>query len=81
MNGPLELSDAGELIERLGGSKKVAEDLNRPIGTVAAWRHRKSIPVDEWPAIIRLAVERKLHGVNADRLLVLHAGGDANAAA
>lgn len=62
------------LIDALGGSAEVAKKIGRPVGTVAAWKHRDAIPSEAWPAFISLAAEREQDGVTAAALLEMHHG-------
>jgi len=67
-------TDAASLIDTFGGSAQAATKLGRPIGTVAAWKHRKAIPVEAWPDVISLATKEGVKGVTAERLLEIHSG-------
>ena len=40
------------IIEKLGGPSVLARSLDRPVATVSAWKHRKSIPSKYWPQLI-----------------------------
>lgn len=44
-----------DIILRLGGYRRVAASLGRPLTTVHSWQRRNSIPAPEWPNVIALA--------------------------
>lgn len=44
-----------DLIQRLGGARRVAAELRVPFTTAYSWHQRDSIPVGRWPQIIDLA--------------------------
>lgn len=46
-----------EVIDAIGGTTKAAAALDVPMGTVAAWKHRDSIPSEYWPDVVRVAAE------------------------
>lgn len=74
------MRNAADLIDALGGSAKAAEKIGRPVGTVAAWKHRNAIPSEAWPAFIAAAAkEDDVQGVDADLMLRLHHGAPAGA--
>lgn len=62
------------LIDRLGGYTLVAAALNVAVGTVAAWRHRGSIPVRYWPALIAIEPQSGGTPVTYAELVAVHAG-------
>lgn len=70
--------DAASLIDKLGGYAKVAAGLNVPAGTVAAWRHRKSIPVGYWSALVTLAAATPADEVTFETLASAHAARPAS---
>lgn len=47
-----------ELIESLGGAAVVAKRRGKPYTTVASWKARDAIPVEEWPGLVEFAKER-----------------------
>ncbi len=49
-----------EIIDRLGGYRFVAAQLKKNRMTVASWKSRSSIPVDDWSGIIWIAKKHKL---------------------
>lgn len=57
-----------------------AADLNVSYESAKAMKRRGSIAVQHWPALIESAVQRGIHGINAERLVGLHAGPDHGAA-
>jgi hypothetical protein len=67
MRGP------AELIDDLGGAAFVAKEIGRPVTTVASWKSRKSIPVDQWSSLIKLARQEKLENVTYEKIALLHA--------
>jgi hypothetical protein len=42
------------IIDHLGGPRRVASGLAVPLGTVAAWKHRESIPAEHWLALSKI---------------------------
>lgn len=68
------ITSPSHAIELLGGSKAVADRLERPPTTVASWASRQSIPVEEWPKLIDLAQERKIEDFTYEGLVHAHTG-------
>jgi hypothetical protein len=69
------MSNVASLIDSLGGYAKVAEAIEERPSTVAAWKHRGSVPVRYWPKLIAAAPnlgERK--ALAYDALVEAHAG-------
>jgi hypothetical protein len=62
-----------QIIDDLGGARFVATSLGLPIGTVAAWKHRESIPADKWLAVIGLNPADGKDGASAHELAAAHA--------
>lgn len=60
-----------DLIEAFGGTTEMAKLLKAPVGTVGAWKHRKSIPPDLFPEIVKLAKARKISGVSLESLYAM----------
>lgn len=46
-----------------------ADDIGVEYGTAKAMRRRGSIPVEYWPAVIRMATERGIDGISPTSLL------------
>jgi DNA-binding transcriptional regulator YdaS (Cro superfamily) len=63
----LGMSDGADIIDKLGGTTKVAEGLGINPPVVSNWRER-GIPPKRWPAILGLAKRNKVKGVTLDRL-------------
>ena len=65
--------DVPTLITALGGVTRLATALGLPLGTVSAWKTRRSIPVDQWQKIIEIAKgPAHLLAIDANLLLALH---------
>lgn len=47
------------IIEHLGGTSKVAADINLPLTTVHSWERANSVPEWRRPALIALAKKRR----------------------
>jgi hypothetical protein len=62
-----------QIIDDLGGGRHLASAIGVPVGTVAAWKHRSSIPADHWLAITALPVIEGSQPVTADCLVMAHA--------
>ena len=61
-------------IDLLGGVRAVSESIERPLTTVASWVSRESIPIEAWPALIKLAARLGVAGVSYETLALAHAG-------
>lgn len=59
-------------LELLGGPKVVAPTLKRGVTTVASWGARQSIPVEVWPDLVALALEKGLDGYTYEALVRAH---------
>jgi len=58
-----------EIIQTLGGIRKVARALNHPRHTtVQGWADRGRIPVDHWPEVLNLARQKGI-ALDADTML------------
>jgi hypothetical protein len=60
------------LIDALGGRSVVATAAGVETNTATYWVHRKRIPPEHWLALIGLAEERGVDGVDHELLLRLH---------
>lgn len=70
---PLDrIPDVGALVGAFGGPTRLGRDAGIPVPAVKMWRHRGSIPIRYWPAIIALAVRHGFQGVDANWLVRLH---------
>lgn len=67
------MSDVASLIDQMGGYAGIAAAIGRPAGTVAAWKHRRSIPVTYWPSIIDYADRQGWQHINYASLVAAHA--------
>lgn len=67
------ISSPSEAIQLLGGWKAVSDRINRPLTTVASWATRDSIPVKEWPAVIKLAEAEGRDDITYETLTHAHA--------
>ena len=65
---PLTIPD---LIDRLGGTSALARKGGWPVPTVNAWKHRRTVPLENWDRLIDVA---KQDGVplTAEHLLAAH---------
>lgn len=66
------MQSVSDFIEALGGASKVAKERNRPPSTVASWKDRSSIPVDEWPGLLDLARQRGIEDATYETLVMMH---------
>jgi hypothetical protein len=66
------MSTIPEFIDACGGATKVAKVRNLPLSTVASWKARNSIPVDEWPALLELARQCEIEGVSYETMVLMH---------
>jgi len=60
------------LIESLGGRAVVAAAAGVEANTVTYWARRERIPPEHWSALIALAAEQGVEGVDHELLLRLH---------
>lgn len=60
------------LIAALGGTATVCSAASVERNTVVYWQHRERIPPEHWDALIALAMERKVKGVDHTLMLKLH---------
>ncbi|MFA7751922.1 carph-isopro domain-containing protein, partial [Klebsiella pneumoniae] len=67
------MSAVAAIIDKLGGYAKVAAGIGQPPGTVAAWRHRASIPVKHWPALAAFAEQEGSKDASYGHLVSAHA--------
>lgn len=58
-------------IEECGGAAEVAKARGKPYSTVASWKARNAIPVDEWPGLLELAQQRGI-AASYEHLVSLH---------
>ena len=65
------MKNVPDLIEALGGSTRLAGNLNLPIATVGAWKARGSIPSRYYPSIVRIAAKQKVKGVSLESLIAM----------
>lgn len=64
------ITDHRSLIDGLGGGAGLAAKLDDcTAGRVRQWKIGNRIPVEYWPAIIRLADEAGLEGITSDWLM------------
>lgn len=63
----------GAIIDELGGTAKVAEELGKDQPLVSNWRARGRIPSDWWPALINLAKRSNTPGITFERLAAVQA--------
>ncbi len=68
------MKSVAEIIEALGGHRRVAAALQVPSGTVSAWKSRGSIPARVWPELIKHAQRDRVQGVTLEALAALQAG-------
>lgn len=61
-----------QFIEDCGGAAEVAKRRGKPYSTVASWKARNAIPVEEWPGLLDLAHERGIESANYEHLVALH---------
>jgi len=66
------MPDIEALIDALGGRAVVGFAADVHANTVTYWVRRGRIPVEHWPALIKLAESRKVNGVDSDLMLRLH---------
>lgn len=59
-------------IEDCGGAAEVAKARGKPYSTVASWKARNAIPVEEWPGLLDLAQQRGVEGASYEHLVSLH---------
>jgi|tagenome__1003787_1003787.scaffolds.fasta_scaffold20551961_2 antitoxin CcdA len=62
-----------ELIDALGGHRRLAEALRVPAGTVSAWKSRGVIPARAWTGVVAAARKEQVDGVTLETLAELHA--------
>lgn len=55
------------IIDALGGTKAVADELSQALSTVSGWRER-GIPSTHWLALSRLASERGVNEITLEAL-------------
>lgn len=67
------ISSPSDAIEVLGGPKDVSDALKKPLTTVASWGARESIPVEFWPALIKVAAAKGVDGISYESLARAHA--------
>lgn len=60
------------LVEALGGRPVVAAAAGVETNTVTYWARRERIPPEHWQALISLAAERRVDGVDHGLMLSLH---------
>lgn len=53
-----------DIIDGFGGTAALARALNLPLGTVAAWKSRNSIPSDHWAEIVDAADILDVEGIS-----------------
>jgi len=66
------MKTVGELIDALGGHRKLAAALGVPSGTVSAWKSRGAIPARAWPGLVARARKNDLFDLSLDMLADLH---------
>lgn len=66
------MQTVSEFIDAIGGSTKVAKVRDLPLSTVASWKARNSIPVDEWPALLNLARQCEVEGASYEAMVMMH---------
>lgn len=57
-----------QIVEALGGTSAVAAALARPTSTVSSWKSRGTIPAAHWQRLTTIARQRKIEGINLERL-------------
>jgi hypothetical protein len=65
------MKNVPDLIEAFGGTTVLAKLLETPVGTIGAWKHRKSIPPEMFPRIVTLAKTKRLKGVSFESLYAM----------
>ena len=61
-----------DLLETLGGAAEVAKARGKPYSTVASWKARNAIPVDEWPGLVNAARLRGVEELTYEKLVEVH---------
>jgi len=61
-----------DLISQLGGPSVVSDAAAVERNTVTYWKSRDRIPPEHWEALIHLAAERQVEGVDHALMLRLH---------
>lgn len=67
------MDNVSDIINELGGNSAVARELGLKPSAVSEMRRRGSIPAKYWHGFIRLAAAKDVRGVDADRLIAIHA--------
>lgn len=66
------MKSVAELIETLGGHRRVADALRVPTGTVSSWKSRGAIPARAWTGLVTQARKDRVPGVTLQTLADLH---------
>lgn len=64
------MDSPGSVIDALGGTGKVAEELGLGAPTVSGWRER-GIPASRWPSLVKLASDKGVVDVTFESLAAL----------
>lgn len=66
------MASISKFIEDCGGAAEVAKARGKPYSTVASWKDRNSIPIDEWPGLLELAHQRGIDDASYEALVMMH---------
>ena len=66
------MRNVAEILEALGGERRVADSLGVPAGTVSSWKSRGAIPARAWTNLVEYARKRRIKGVTFETLASIH---------
>ena len=73
------MKTAGDIIDALGGYRRLATAMGLPPGTVGAWKARGSIPARHWGKLLDEIRRAHLADVTLETLAVLRDAGTSRA--
>ena len=66
-----KMKTAADVIDALGGYRRLASAIGVPPTTVSAWKSRGSIPAHQWSKLVEQARQVRLNGVTLESLASL----------
>lgn len=74
MLGVVAMTDIPMIFDELHGPAEVARLLNVKPSTASEMKRRRVIPVKYWPRLVAICKEKRISGVNYNKLVELHQG-------